>query len=116
MTRRLGYSVDYDLMSQYLKFSPSDLVDKIIDEALSKEVTADPGWLTGLYRFKNLEKMNFRDHQRIFFNEFNNDSEKINCWSNHFVTNILDIVIPHMLSDITIHKKMFWNFKDFVYK
>ena len=42
LTRRLGYSVDYDLMSHYLKFSPSQLVDKIIDEALSKEVKTSP--------------------------------------------------------------------------
>ena len=73
LTRRLGYSVDYDLMSQYLKFSPSQLIDKIIDEALSKEVSPDPGWANWTTTdFQNAGKTRFqffRDHQKIFFND-----------------------------------------------
>ena len=73
LTRRLGYSVDYDLMSHYLKFSPSQLVDKIIDEALSKEVSPDPGWANWTRTdFQNSGKNRFqffRDHQKIFFND-----------------------------------------------
>lgn len=125
LTRRLGYSVDYDLMSQYLKFSPSELVDKIIDEALSKEVTADPGWADWTSTdFKNSGKNRFeffRDHQRIFFNDvFNNGfREKLTVfWSNHFVTQYSGYSHPAYAFRYynTIQKNVLGNFKDFVYE
>jgi len=125
LTRRLGYSIGYDLMSQYLKFSPSQLVDKIIDEALSKEVSPDPGWANWTRTdFQNSGKNRFqffRDHQKIFFNDVfeNGFREKLTVfWSNHFVTQYSGYSHPAYAFRYynTIQKNVLGNFKDFVYE
>ena len=42
--RRIGFSVKFKEVKNYLNVNPSDLIDQIFEEALNMPVSPDPGW------------------------------------------------------------------------
>ena len=91
--RRLGFSLKFSDVKNYLNYNPSVLIDELFDEAVSLPVSADPGWAN----FDNADFTAsgknrgafFRDHQKIVFDDFLNNGlrERLTLfWSNHFVT------------------------------
>ena len=69
--RRIGFSVKFKEVKNYLNFNPSDLIDQIFEEALNMPLSPDPGWAN----FDNADFTDsgknrgayFRDHQKIVF-------------------------------------------------
>ena len=91
--RRLGFSVKFKEVKNYLNYNPSDLIDELFDQALNMPLSPDPGWAN----FNNADFSSsgknrgafFRDHQKIVFEDFLNNGlrERLTLfWSNHFVT------------------------------
>ena len=42
--RRIGFSIKFSEIKDYLNIAPSDLIDQIFLEAVNKPITPDPGW------------------------------------------------------------------------
>ena len=91
--RRLGFGTDINKLSEFVNYSPSDLIDKIIDDAKILDVSPDPGWANWTASDFNESGRNrgqfFRDHQRIVFRDLLNNGFRDRLtlfWSNHFVT------------------------------
>ena len=38
------FGVNKNDLSNYLNYTPSELIDKIIDDAINLDVSPDPGW------------------------------------------------------------------------
>ena len=91
--RRIGFSVKFKEVKNYLNFNPSDLIDQIFEEALNMPVSPDPGWANFNNSDFTASGKNrgafFRDHQKIVVDDFLNNGlrERLTLfWSNHFVT------------------------------
>ena len=75
--RRLGFSIKFTDVKNYLNSSPEDLVDQLFDDALNMPLSPDPGWAN----FNNADFTAsgknrgafFRDHQKIVFEDFLNN-------------------------------------------
>ena len=73
--RRLGFSVKFKEVKNYLNSNPNDLIDELFDQALNMPVSPDPGWAN----FNNADFSSsgknrgafFRDHQKIVFEDLN---------------------------------------------
>ena len=69
--RRIGFSIKFSEIKDYLNIAPSDLIDQIFLEAVNKPITPDPGWANfDNGDFNNSGKNRgafFRDHQKIVF-------------------------------------------------
>ena len=72
--RRLGFSVKFKEVKNYLNSNPNDLIDELFDQALNMPVSPDPGWAN----FNNADFSSsgknrgafFRDHQKIVFEDY----------------------------------------------
>ena len=72
--RRLGFSIKFKEVKNYLDSNPNDLIDELLDQALNMPVSPDPGWAN----FNNADFSSsgknrgafFRDHQKIVFEDF----------------------------------------------
>ena len=42
--RRLGFSIKFTDVKNYLNSSPEDLIDQLFDDALNMPLSPDPGW------------------------------------------------------------------------
>ena len=91
--RRMEFGVDKNNLSNFLSYSPQNLIDKIIDDALNLEISPDPGWANWTASDFNESGRNrgafFRDHQKIVFRDLlkNGFRDRLTLfWSNHFVT------------------------------
>ena len=112
--RRLGFGTDINKLSELVNYSPSDLIDKIIDDAKSLDVS-DPGWANWTASDFNESGRNrgqfFRDHQRIVFRDLLNNGfrDRLTLFGVIILLpNITCTIIPHMHSDITTtFRKMF---------
>ena len=73
VARRLEFGVNKKDLSNYLNYTPSELIDKIIDDAINLDVSPDPGWRDwNSTDFNNSGKNRgafFRDHQRLVFKD-----------------------------------------------
>ncbi len=121
--RRLGFGTDINKLSELVNYSPSDLIDKIIDDAKSLDVSPDPGWANWTASDFNESGRNrgqfFRDHQRIVFRDLLNNGFRDRLtlfWSNHFVTEYYMYNHPAYAFRYynNIQKNVFGNFKEFV--
>ena len=121
--RRIGFSVKFSEVKNHLNSSPSDLIDKIFEEALNIPVSADPGWANFNNSDFTASGKNrgafFRDHQKIVFNDFLNNGlrERLTLfWSNHFVTEYYMYNHPAYTFRYynNIQNNVLGNFKEFV--
>ena len=121
--RRLGFGTDINKLSELVNYGPSDLIDKIIDDAKSLDVSPDPGWANWTASDFNESGRNrgqfFRDHQRIVFRDLLNNGFRDRLtlfWSNHFVTEYYMYNHPAYAFRYynNIQKNVFGNFKEFV--
>ena len=75
--RRIGFSIKYKEVKNYLNFNPSDLIDQIFEEALNMPISPDPGWAnfdnTDFTASGKNRGAFFRDHQKIVFEDFLNN-------------------------------------------
>ena len=121
--RRIGFSVKFKEVKNYLNVNPSDLIDQIFEEALNMPVSPDPGWAN----FDNADFTAsgknrgafFRDHQKIVFEDFLNNGfrERLTLfWSNHFVTEYYMYNHPAYTFRYynNLQKYALGNFKEFV--
>ena len=71
--RRMEFGIDKNNLSNFLSYSPQNLIDKIIDDALNLEISPDPGWANWTASDFNESGRNrgafFRDHQKIVFRD-----------------------------------------------
>ena len=121
--RRIGFSIKFSEIKDYLNIAPSDLIDQIFLEAVNKPITPDPGWANfDNGDFNNSGKNRgafFRDHQKIVFEDFLNNGfrERLTLfWSNHFVTEYYMYNHPAYTFRYynNLQKYALGNFKEFV--
>ena len=121
--RRLGFSIKFKEVKNYLDSNPNDLIDELLDQALNMPVSPDPGWAN----FNNADFSSsgknrgafFRDHQKIVFEDFlsNGLRERLTLfWSNHFVTEYYMYNHPAYTFRYynNLQKNALGNFKEFV--
>ncbi len=121
--RRLGFSVKFKEVKNYLNSNPNHLIDELFDQALNMPVSPDPGWAN----FNNADFSSsgknrgafFRDHQKIVFEDFLNNGvrERLTLfWSNHFVTEYYMYNHPAYTFRYynNLQKNALGNFKEFV--
>ena len=123
VARRLEFGINKSDLSNYLNYTPSELIDKIIDDAINLDVSPDPGWRDwNSTDFNNSGKNRgafFRDHQRLVFKDFlsNGFRERLTVfWSNHFVTEYFMYNHPAYTFRYynNIQRNVLGNFKEFV--
>ena len=123
VARRLEFGVNKNDLSNYLNYTPSELIDKIIDDAINLDVSPDPGWRDwNSTDFNNSGKNRgayFRDHQRLVFKDLltNGFRERLTVfWSNHFVTEYFMYNHPAYTFRYynNIQQNVLGNFKEFV--
>lgn len=121
--RRMEFGIDKNNLSNFLSYSPQNLIDKIIDDALNLEISPDPGWANWTASDFNDSGRNrgafFRDHQKIVFRDLlkNGFRDRLTLfWSNHFVTEYYMYNNPAYAFRYynNIQKNVLGNFKDFV--
>jgi len=123
--RRLGFSIKFTDVKNYLNSSPEDLIDQLFDDALNMPLSPDPGWAN----FNNADFTAsgknrgafFRDHQKIVFEDFLNNGLRDRLtlfWSNHFVTEYYMYNHPAYTFRYynNLQENALGNFKEFVRK
>ena len=97
--RRLGFGISLEKAKTKLGFTPSELIDQIIDNAKNLPLTTAPEW--GYWNNSQINQSGKNQSyykniwQRQAFSNFLNDGfrERITLfWSNHFVTEYYDYI------------------------
>ena len=121
--RRLGFGISLEKAKTKLGFTPSELIDQIIDNAKNLPLTTAPEW--GYWNNSQINQSGKNQSyykniwQRQAFSNFLNDGfrERITLfWSNHFVTEYYDYNrAPYLFQyHIKLQKHSLGNFKEFV--
>jgi len=123
--RRLCFGASYETLENALLENPTDIVDNLITEALSRPITEDPGWgfldkdgILETYEdtYRNAASNELLD---IFVEDARTGGlrpQLVLFWSNHFVTEYSDFDAPAYLYQQHIMRQTYalGNFKEFV--
>ena len=121
--RRLGFGCSLENIDRFINKSPSDVIDQIINDANSIELTKAPEW--GYWDNKEFEESgNNKNYyntiwqKQAFTDMLNNGFRERLCifWSNHFVVEYKDFNQPAYLYQYynTLQSNALGNFKTFV--
>jgi len=130
--RRLSYGISLKDLEKARNKSPEQLVDELIDQAMTAPFSTKPQWATWDYRHFEQEEPDDEKRNELmdtsiykWLQEWVYDMQKndvrgklILFWHNHFVTQLETYYFPRYLYDYhhLLQKMALGNFKDFVHE